>query len=160
MFSKFYMHLEGFLYHSLLIMILLYSLYAYNQVLKQIRMKQEGKQKPHRRKTEALPALIQKSTSKQLLCLDYMASNFHYEVSIHNSGANTSSKVLFADELIPSLFLDQIQTIKKAKRPSLRRAKRHLFCSGAFKTCQYQRSLYAPCARLIQYDPLSSNGKV
>lgn len=67
-------------------------------------MKQEGKQKPCRKNPAKLPALIQKQHCKATFMFRLLGLKFPLcEVSIHNSGA--SSQVLFAAELIPSLFL-------------------------------------------------------
>lgn len=69
-------------------------------------MKQEGKQKPRRKKPSKTTCTHSKTTLQgnfyvyRLLGLKFPLC----EVSIHNSGA--SSQVLFAAELIPSLFLD------------------------------------------------------
>lgn len=82
-----------------------YVLYAYNYLIEQVRMKQEGKQKLCRKNQQKIPALIQKQHSKATFMFRLLGLKFPLcEVSIYNSGA--SSQVLFAAELSPSLFLD------------------------------------------------------
>lgn len=98
-----------------------------------------------------LAAFIQKNTARQLLWLAYFTLHPHYEVSVHNSRANESSQVSPEDELIPSLFLDETQALKKGKKTFV------LFRS--FQGLWISEIITSSLCEVHSQDPLRGNGK-